>query len=316
MSLRSGTSLITLTLLINKVSGLYGLLALLTGFQLNLLQLSMYLYSLAALVITGFLAPHIKHGAQSPFECLSLAWLYILDSTINAAYTAAFGVSWFLVLAQHNSPATDHSNIPGGQTIGDTAGFTNPTYNVSQVEVLDDGLVGHEKRAISATSNGFLSDTILQSGSIASITVISSLWMVRIYFILVVMAYARAVLRQYIVNYSQSSTDYSASEDKNYASDPFAETKPLGAGWKGKLGRIMVAIGRSYWLGADEADSTGLAEEEWAKGMDGRIKRGRAGNIPGVIERERRRRSGTGPPMLRSIELGEVRKSGERHTAS
>jgi hypothetical protein len=90
MSLQTGATLITLSLLLNKVSGLYGLLVLVTGFHLSPFQLSMYIYSLVAFVLTAFLAPHIQK--QSPLQCLALAWFYLIDSVINAAYTVFFAV--------------------------------------------------------------------------------------------------------------------------------------------------------------------------------------------------------------------------------
>ena len=74
MSLSTGASLITLSLLLNKVSGLYGLLALLTGYHLSPIQLSMYIYSLFALVLTALLVPHIR--TQSPLHCLALKMTY------------------------------------------------------------------------------------------------------------------------------------------------------------------------------------------------------------------------------------------------
>ncbi|KAK4996805.1 hypothetical protein LTR28_000069, partial [Elasticomyces elasticus] len=51
VSLRTATEYITLTIALNKLSGLYGLLALLTGYHLNPLQLSSYVYSLFALAL-------------------------------------------------------------------------------------------------------------------------------------------------------------------------------------------------------------------------------------------------------------------------
>ena len=76
MSLQTGASLITLSLLLNKVSGLYGLLAILTGFHLSPFQLSMYIYSLLALALAAFLAPHIRK--QTPLQSLALAWFYVV----------------------------------------------------------------------------------------------------------------------------------------------------------------------------------------------------------------------------------------------
>lgn len=322
MSLRTGTSLITLTLLINKLSGLYGILALLTGLPLNSLQLSMYIYSIFALILTAILAPHVR--AQSPLQCLALAWFYLADSIINAAYTAAFGVAWFHVVAQATAPGGNSggSLIPGASIIDDTSGFTNPEFNVTSVGValptptgqLIDGpgqeahLVGYAAATTSPTAA--LGSTILQSGSIASVTVISALWAIRIYFILIVMAYARGVLRQHIVNSSQNpSAHLGSSSSSQLADNPFAKGREEGQGWKGKLGRLMVAVGKGYWLGPD-------AEGEWVRDIGGRFGKGGpgvgngrgAGKGGGVVERERRRRAGTGPPLLRPIELGAVKK--------
>ncbi|KAK7715081.1 hypothetical protein SLS64_003778 [Diaporthe eres] len=94
MSLQTGTEMISIALLINKVTGLYGLLAILTGFSLDAVQLSMYLYSVAVLVALAFLIPHIRR--QSPLQNLSLAWLYIVDTAAKAAYTVTFAVQWYL----------------------------------------------------------------------------------------------------------------------------------------------------------------------------------------------------------------------------
>lgn len=94
LSLQTGTEIISIALLINKVTGLYGLLAILTGFSLDAVQVSMYLYSVAVLGALAFLIPHIRR--QSPFQNLSLAWLYIVDTAANSAYTATFAVRWYL----------------------------------------------------------------------------------------------------------------------------------------------------------------------------------------------------------------------------
>ncbi|KAG9720317.1 DUF1753-domain-containing protein, partial [Aureobasidium melanogenum] len=120
ISLRTGTEMIALTLLINKVSGIYGLLAILTGYHLSWLQLTMYIYSIGVLAALCYLSPHIKR--QSPLQCLALAWLYVIDSLINASYTALFGTTWFLMLARHINDAapSDDSKLPGGAMMNDT----------------------------------------------------------------------------------------------------------------------------------------------------------------------------------------------------
>ena len=56
MSLQTGTEMISIALLINKVTGVYGLLAILTGYALDGVQLSMYIYSVAVLGALAFVA--------------------------------------------------------------------------------------------------------------------------------------------------------------------------------------------------------------------------------------------------------------------
>lgn len=309
MSLSTGASLITLSLVLNKLSGLYGILALLTGYHLSPFQLSMYIYSIFALGLTLYLSPHIRK--QSPLHCLALAWFYVLDSIINAAFTAAFAVTWFLVLAQHNAGQTGDNKGPGAGTMQDTAGFTDPVLNVSNVEVIaspQPGISGGQDAVAAAVpasapagtsgsnAGAELKNAVLGAESMNSIGVIITLWTIRAYFCLIMLAFARMVLRQHIANStSKPTTSYtSASTNSNLAENPFSESKPDGQGWKGKLGRFMVSIGRSYWLGSDEDDS-------WMYGMKFR-RSTEAGTMlskieSGPTERERRRRSGTGPPL-------------------
>ncbi|KAF6230936.1 hypothetical protein HO173_010844 [Letharia columbiana] len=304
MSLRTGTELSTLSLLLNKVSGLYGLLALLTGLHLSPLQLSMYIYSLFALLITILLAPHIR--TQSPFHCLALATFYILDSIINAAYTAAFGITWFLVISQHHSDANG-GKAPGagGETIGDTAGFTSPEFNVSHVDVAvgpDQGVPGHKNEAVTSGSLGSpattaaspsLGDGVLQPESISSIVAICALWAIRVYFVLIIMSYARLVLRRYVASTSRTGI---GSKLSGLIEDPFAIHLPEGKGWRGRLGRVMISVGRGYWLGSEEGDDAWMNDEVAMGRMKRREPAQGASDAPGVVERERRRRSGTGPP--------------------
>lgn len=311
LPLATGASLITLSLLLNKLSGLYGILALLTGYHLSPFQLSMYIYSLVCLGVTVALSKHIK--TSSPFHCLALAWLYILDSAINAAYTAAFAVTWFLVLMGTSTKG------PGADTIKDTSGFTDPKHNVSSVQVVAtpvvDGVTTGQDAVAGAVPadvpNTGVSSGILDTQSINSIAVIVALWTIRAYFCLVMLSWARTVVRQYIAVVSVRSGQYSNAGTKGLAEDPFAEGKPEGQGWKGKLGRFMIALGRTYFLGTDGE----MDDETWAQSVGRRfgshkhvagheIDATASGNGIALskidtrpTERERRRRSGTGPPL-------------------
>lgn len=294
ISLKTATELILLTLVINKVTGIYGILALLTGYQLSALQLSMYIYSILVLGLTCYLAPHIKK--QSPLQCLALAWIYLIDSVINIAYTALFGTTWFVLLAQHLGDDQPVASVPGGKMMNDTAGFTDPETNVSRVDVVvapaDGVLTGQDAVALGKNDGSALGSAVFSGGSVASITVICALWTVRLYFCLVVMAYARGVLRQYILTTSAANYGLqSGSSSSDLAENPYDESREEGQGWKGKLGRAMTSVGRGYWLGKDD-------EEEWVRGAGDRFRK-LAIKVPepGLGERERRARSGTGPPV-------------------
>lgn len=273
----------------------------------------MYIYSLACLGVTLVLSKHIK--TSSPFHCLALAWLYVLDSLINALYTAAFAVTWFLVLMGKGG------NAPGSDMIKDTSGFADPKHNVSSVEVVaapnTDGAVPGQEAVANATPAsaphvGSESNGILDNQSLNSIGVIVVLWTVRAYFCLVMLSWARSVVRQHIAIVSVRSGQYS-NASKGLADDPFAEGKAEGQGWKGRLGRFMIALGRTYFLGAD----SDVDDESWVQSVGRKfgshkhvagheidaaatgngiaLQKVTAGMRP--TERERRRRSGTGPPL-------------------
>lgn len=292
MSLRTGAEIITFLQAINKVSGLYGLLALLTGAAIDGWQLSMYLYSTVLLVATIYLYKHIR--LQSPFETVLLAHLYALDSVVNALYTAFFGVLWFITLA--NGPENSKNSAAPG--MAENAGFTSPKYNVSHVDVVAEpaGGIAAGQNAIAVgkgTSNGSagLGDVVFQSGSIMSIFFITGIWALRVYFVFVMLAFARQCLRQHITANSSSAAWYnSTNASPDLAENPFEEGKQDGQGLRGKVGRVMLSGAPSYWLGADEDDT-------WMKGVGGKFRKNTQLEAPiGLGERERRRRSGTGPP--------------------
>jgi hypothetical protein len=295
MSLRTGAEIITFLQVINKVSGLYGLLAVVTGARIDGWQLSMYLYSTFALVATVFLYKHIR--LQSPLQTLLLAHLYAIDSVVNALYTAFFGVAWFYILA--GQPGD--SNVPGSHGISDNAGFTSPKYNVSKVDVVaapSEGMQPGQDAIAVAHAGGAgagLGNVVFQSSSIMSITLISSFWALRVYFVFVMLAFARQCLRQHIAANASSAAWYNSNNMQTTATDlaenPFTEGKEEGNGWRGKIGRAMLSGAPKYWLGADE-------DGEWMRGVGGKFKKATQLEQPiGFNERERRRRSGTGPPV-------------------
>ena len=302
MTLRTGTELISLLLLLNKLSGLYGLLAILTGIQLSPLQLTMYIYSVLALILTALLAPHIRQA--QPLPNLALAWFYLIDSIINAGYTAAFSLTWLVVVASAHT-ASQFPTTGGASTIKAAAGFTSPIHNVSHVDVHSARPPSGSFHSAVAVGHHTATGTQLPHGGVfipeseTSLAIIAALWLVRVYFILVVMAHARGVLRSHV-------RTTLISPDVNIAAiEPFATGTAEGEGWRGRLGRSMVRIGRRYWLGGMGVDDEEQQEDlAWAQHMGGRFEKKRIGSAAAPMgniqaERERRRRAGTGPPLPR-----------------
>ena len=134
-----------------------------------------------------------------------------------------------------------------------------------------------------------IAGAVLNASSLMSLFIICGFWLLRVYAVFVVIAYARQVLRHHIQVASLSNLNgWSSSKGDDLADDPFAESRPQGEGIKGRLGRVMVNFGRSYWLGRDADTDFQL------RSMASKFRK--SGDVAGVSERERRRRSGTGPP--------------------
>lgn len=225
ISLQSATELISLALVFNKVTGFYGLLAILTGYDLSLLQLSTYIYSIAVLVGLIVLFPHIRK--QSPFECLALAWLYIVDTVLNAFDTLIFGMEWYF---------TSATNV-GTERL--------PTMVSQGLESLKQESAVYGK--------------IVPQETALSMVLIVTLTLVRVYFSVIVMAYAQQVLHKYMV------AVYVDSPEADIADGPFGLDLPNGGGRRGRMGRLMVSVGRTYWLEQEE-------EEEFPRGRYGKTR--------------------------------------------
>ncbi|KAF4464032.1 hypothetical protein FALBO_9138 [Fusarium albosuccineum] len=218
ISLQTGTEVISLALVFNKVTGVYGLLAILTGYQLSLLQLSTYVYSIAVLVLLAILIPHVRR--QSPFECMALAWVYILDTVINAAYTAAFGLDWYFDSQLSDSIDSKKTDLPN---------------------FVAEGMQGLRKETA-------IHGKVVPQETATSMLLIVGSTLIRVYFCFVVMAYAKQVLQKYMQLMILEGPGVDDQEG------PFAEDLPDGEGRRGRIGRLMVSCGRDYWLDTRESD--------------------------------------------------------------
>lgn len=212
--------------------------------------------------------------------------------------------------------------IPGEGTMDDTAGFTNPDVNATAVEVSLKPAAGllTGQEAVVVSQAGATTGMVLESDMMTSIGLLALFSLVRVYFCLVVMSYARGVLRKHVASASAgSSAGLDNGGDATMAANPFQTVE----GWRGKLGSVMVRFpSKRYWLGREETVSGGEAGmlSEWERATSGRFQGGRKAlrvKVPGggsaeqqgVGERERRARSGTGPPPM-SASSGKSERKG------
>ncbi|KOS20685.1 Inositol phoshorylceramide synthase regulatory subunit kei1 [Escovopsis weberi] len=234
IGLRTGTELISLALIFNKVTGVYGFLAILTGYQLSLLQLTTYVYTIGVLGLLIYLIPHIRQ--QSPFECLALAWLYMIDALLNAMFTATFGIDWYLA---------------GGALGGTRSSMGGAASGASGM--MDTSLGAQRTMPQGIAGSAGVAGGIGPQETAASMALITGFTLIRVYFGLVVMAYARQVLHKYM----QMMILEGPGVDDKFG--PFAVDLPDGEGRKGRLGRVMVSMLRNYWIDQREGG-------EWTRG--------------------------------------------------
>ncbi|KAI6247960.1 Inositol phosphorylceramide synthase regulatory subunit kei1 [Erysiphe necator] len=294
MSLSTGVEMISIFMIFNKLTGFYGLLAILTGLRLSSLQITMYIYSCLAIVILAYLIPHIRK--QSPFQCLLLSYFYLIDTVINTLFTCAFAIDWFLTITngRSNSPTVAASNNMAKATT-----FKDHMYNISDIEnvakptqsvtLVNEAIVYSVVSATATATPGSRFDE-----TVPSVLLVVALTMTRVYFSLIVLAYVRQVLRRHA--FLTSTPKLHLHTDGCIDNVPGDNLLTLGnpekLGWKAKLGQLMIMMGEDYWIGDAKTD------EAWAKGLDNRFRTSKmASEPPGTVERERRARSGTGPPM-------------------
>ncbi|KAK6333490.1 hypothetical protein TWF718_011298 [Orbilia javanica] len=232
LDLKVGVELILLCSLFNKASGFYGLLAIFTGAEISALQISMYVYSVLAVFFIAWVQPHIRK--RTPFPNITFGYWYLIDSIINATYTTFFAITWFMVIAEpQRSLFTNESTVPGVSDSGKVDDITGlPTFNPAEgADGVNAAAPSYVETVSSATAFDAFASGLNQPESMTSMAIIAGLWIVRAYFCLVVLAYARQVVR----------------ESATPSNPPF--TGKNGEGLQGTIGRTLININRRYWEG-------------------------------------------------------------------
>ncbi|KAJ6569426.1 Inositolphosphorylceramide synthase subunit Kei1-domain-containing protein [Mycena capillaripes] len=93
LDLKTGVTIALLFAVLNKVAGVYGLIAVLTGAGGSFAQLSLYIYSVLGLVGLGWGLQVVK--AEDARKTLYLAHLFCADYILSTSWTAYFAVKWW-----------------------------------------------------------------------------------------------------------------------------------------------------------------------------------------------------------------------------
>ncbi|VDB99906.1 unnamed protein product [Peniophora sp. CBMAI 1063] len=110
LDLKTGVQIALYFAIINKVAGVYGLIALLTGAGGTVAQLSLYIYSVGALVASIWAMRAVNE--EDPKRTLYFAHLFFADHILNTVWTVFFAVDWWVYTPHDgrriaNSPAQE-----------------------------------------------------------------------------------------------------------------------------------------------------------------------------------------------------------------
>jgi len=91
MDIKTGATIVVLFALLNKVAGIYGLIAIFNGGTLA--QLSMYIYSVVALAAFTWGMKAITE--ENPKNAFYFAHIFLGDHLLNTIWTVFFAISWW-----------------------------------------------------------------------------------------------------------------------------------------------------------------------------------------------------------------------------
>lgn len=162
--LKTGVTIALLFALLNKVAGVYGLIAVLTGAGGSFAQLSLYIYSVIALVALTWGLRAVKD--EDPKQTLYFAHLFAADHVLSTAWTIFFTLVWW-VWTPHDGRR--QANSPAQEAMMQTANITHH-------------LTPAERQAAAMTIWNH------EKGTAATVILIS--WLFKFYFALLIYSYA------------------------------------------------------------------------------------------------------------------------------
>ncbi|PPQ91484.1 hypothetical protein CVT25_013741 [Psilocybe cyanescens] len=195
LDIKTGVTVALLFALLNKVAGVYGLIAVLTGAGGSFAQLSLYIYSVIALVA---LAWGLR---EDPKKTLYFAHLFFADHIFSTSWTVFFAVGWWL---WNPHDGQRQANSDAQKKMMDLGNSSAPHLTDEERKEAALAIWNHEK------------------GLAASVIVIS--WIFKIYFALLIYSYAMHLRKGSYRSLPLSRNVYASSNVASHAAyDALAE---------------------------------------------------------------------------------------------
>jgi len=186
LDLKTGVTVALLFALLNKVAGVYGLIAVLTGAGGSFAQLSLYIYSVIALVALAWGLRVVQD--EDPKKTLYFAHLFFADHIFSTSWTVFFAIVWWL-WTPHDGRR--QANSAAQKAMMDHGNSTAPHLTAKE-----------RKEAAMAIWN--------QEKGLAATVIIFS-WIFKIYFALLIYSYAMHLRKGSYRSLPLSRSSYAAS---------------------------------------------------------------------------------------------------------
>jgi len=191
---------------LNKVAGIYGLIALLTGAGGNAAQLTLYIYSALALVALTWGIRAVND--ENPKHMLYFAHIFFTDHVLNTVWTVYFAVQWWMY-TPHDGRR--NANSPAQQA-------------------LIDGYIG-QHQTMSEAERAAAAERVWRSEKGQALTIIILGWLIKFYFAALLYSFAHHLRRGTYrsLPLSRSNTNGTASGGIPLVKDSYSALPDLEA---------------------------------------------------------------------------------------
>ncbi|XP_006461929.1 hypothetical protein AGABI2DRAFT_151536 [Agaricus bisporus var. bisporus H97] len=202
LDLKTAVTVSLLFALFNKVAGVYGLVAVVTGVGGSFAQLSLYIYSVVALIALVWGLRAVK--GEDPKQTLYFAHLFFADHVVSTAWTVFFALAWWIWIPHDGSR---QANSPAQQAMIDAANITR--------------LLTDEEREIEAMK-------IWNAEKSTAFIVITLSWLSKFYFALLIYSYASHLRKGSYRSLPLSRSNYSSLPSNTNASPSYDTALDMG----------------------------------------------------------------------------------------